>query len=546
MKNAYQIILCFALWTASSLSLLAQNNQPLSVQLKHVTVFRDKAQITSSATASLPEGVTQLQMEGLPAQIDKQSINVTAKGNIIILGVKHQVNYTRPQKKSVRLIQLEDSLTLYTSRLERYTYTKDVLTKEQQMLMSNQAIGGTQTGVSVEKLKQMADFFRTRLTEINEKLMENERNLREAQTQVSRIQNQLNELTNKRNQPSSEIIVSVSAKNNNTPAELELDYIVPNAGWVPVYDLRASEGKNQVQLSYKANVFQRTGVDWNNTRITLSTANPSQGGTQPTLNPMFVSLYQPQPVYDATNARKRQDKAAAAPSVQDALQGQTPGIAIEESETLAEYVQVAETGLSVEFDIALPYTIISGGSPQLVDIQAYELPASYSYLAVPKLDGDAFLTALVSGWEKYNLISGNANIYFGGTFVGESFLDASQTGDTLRLSLGRDKKVLIKREKINEFSSKKTIGSNVRETLTYRITLRNTKKETVRLTLQDQIPVSTDSQIEVELQEAKNAAFTKETGKLSWELTLAPAQSQTIDIRYMVKYPKDKQITGIQ
>ncbi|QHT66781.1 mucoidy inhibitor MuiA family protein [Rhodocytophaga rosea] len=465
MKNAYQVILYFSLWTASSLSLLAQNNQPISAQLKHVTVFRDKAQITSSATASLPEGVTQLQIEGLPAQIDKQSINVTAKGNIIILGVKHQVNYTRPQKKSVRLIQLEDSLTLYTSRLERYTYTKDVLTKEQQMLMSNQAIGGTQTGVSVEKLKQMADFFRTRLTEINEKLIENERNLREAQTQVARMQNQLNELTNKRNQPSSEIIVSVSAKNNNTPAELELDYIVPNAGWVPVYDIRASEGKNQVQLSYKANVFQRTGVDWNNTRITLSTANPSQGGTQPTLNPMFASLYQPEIMYGASNARKKY-KAGAAPSIADDLQGRVPGVAVEESETVADYTQVQETGLSVEFDIALPYTIISGGSPQLVDIQAHELPASYSYLAVPKLDGDAFLTALVSGWEKYNLISGNANIYFGGTFVGESFLDARQTGDTLRLSLGRDKKLLIKREKINEFSSKKTIGSSGKHLLT--------------------------------------------------------------------------------
>src|SRR5690349_16007718 len=171
--------------------------------------------------------------------------------------------------------------------------------------------------------------------------MENERNLRLTQTQLSRIQNQLNEINARRNQPSSENNVSVSAK-NNTPAELELDYIVPNAGWVPVYDLRANEGKNQVQLSYKANVFQHTGVDWNNTRITLSTANPSQGGTQPTLNPMFVSLYQPEPMYDATNARKRQDKAAAAPSVQDALQGQTPGVSVEESETLAEYVQVAE------------------------------------------------------------------------------------------------------------------------------------------------------------------------------------------------------------
>jgi uncharacterized protein (TIGR02231 family) len=319
-----------------------------------------------------------------------------------------------------------------------------------------------------------------------------------------------------------------------------------------VYDLRAKDTRSSVQLSYKAYVRQNTGLDWNKVRLTLSTTNPSLGGTVPTLQPHFVASL-PEPIRVAgynkgkvVHVAEEDEKSleevvvsSEASPVADAAPESPP------SETVADYTTVTESTVSVSFDISLPYSIPSGGNPQLVDISAHELPASYRHFSVPKMDSDAFLLAQVTGWEKYNLLSGTANIYFEGTFVGESFLDANNTKDTLSLSLGRDKKVVVKREKITEFSSRKFIGRHIVETYVYRITVRNTKKQPIQLTIEDQLPVSRDSQIEVALQEAKGATPDKETGKLTWKMDLKAAEARTFDLKYTVKYPKGKPVDGL-
>ena len=211
-------------------------------------------------------------------------------------------------------------------------------------------------------------------------------------------------------------------------------------------------------------------------------------------------------------------------------------------QSTADFTQIEVNDLSVTFDIALPYDIPTGGQPQLVDIARHEVPATYRHFAIPKLDTDAFLVAQLTGWEKYNLLNGSANVYFQGTYVGETQLTTQNTNDTLTLSLGRDKKVIVKRERLNEFSSKRFIGSNIRETVTYRITVRNTKPEAVRLTLEDQVPLSQNSDIEVNVEEASGAKRDQETGKLSWQVDLKPNESRTFDIRFEIKYPKGKTV----
>ncbi len=211
-------------------------------------------------------------------------------------------------------------------------------------------------------------------------------------------------------------------------------------------------------------------------------------------------------------------------------------------QSTADFTEIEVNDLSVSFDIALPYDIPTGGQPQLVDIARHEVPASYRHFAIPKLDTDAFLVAQLSGWEKYNLLNGTANVYFQGTYVGETQLTTQNTNDTLTLSLGRDKKVIVKRERLNEFSSKRFIGSNIRELVTYRITVRNTKPEAIRLTLEDQVPVSQNSDIEVNVEEVSGAKRDQETGKLSWQVDLKPNETRTFDIRFEIKYPKGKTV----
>ncbi|GAB3920671.1 DUF4139 domain-containing protein [Larkinella terrae] len=214
--------------------------------------------------------------------------------------------------------------------------------------------------------------------------------------------------------------------------------------------------------------------------------------------------------------------------------------------TTANFTQASEQPTGVNFEISIPYTILSNNRPQVVDIQTGEVPATYRYTATPKVDQDAFLIATLSGWEKLNLLTGDARTYFEGTYVGESRVDLKQAGDTLTVGLGRDKKIIIKREKTQDFSSRKGLSSSIRDSYTYKITVRNTKSEVVNLTLFDQIPVSTDNRIEVELNDSAGAERNNETGRLTWNLSLKPGENRELVFRYTIKYPKGKQLVNAE
>ena len=169
----------------------------------------------------------------------------------------------------------------------------------------------------------------------------------------------------------------------------------------------------------------------------------------------------------------------------------------------------------------------------------------YSYYCAPKIDNDAFLLAKITGWDKYNLISGDANIFFEDTYVGKSYLNTISTNDTMDISLGRDKNVTVTRTKLVDFCEKKVIGLNKKETSTYEISIRNKKKDAIEIIVEDQIPLSSNNEIVVEATETGKAEYDKVTGKLMWKLKMAPAETQKFKFGYTVKYPKDKILTNL-
>jgi uncharacterized protein (TIGR02231 family) len=163
--------------------------------------------------------------------------------------------------------------------------------------------------------------------------------------------------------------------------------------------------------------------------------------------------------------------------------------------TTAAYTQVTQASTNVLFLISLPYSIPSDGKQYTVAIQDYTVTASYKYYAAPKLDNDAFLLAYITDWEKYNLIDADANIYFEGMYVGKTFINTAITTDTLQLSLGRDKNVSIERNKLKDYTTKKMIASDKKETHAYEIVVKNKKNKDIEIVLQDQIPLSTNKEI---------------------------------------------------
>ncbi|WP_045112904.1 DUF4139 domain-containing protein [Microscilla marina] len=548
MNTNKKTILTFALLLGLVVSSWATDKEKaIKSKIKEVTVFLNRAQVTNTARVSLSAGKTLLVFEGLSTKLAKQSLQVSAKGNLTIMSVKHRINYLKSFSKARRIKQLEDSLEYYQDRIARVGIEKEVLNSEEKMILANKKIGG-QKGVSAQELAEMAAFYRKRLSEIRFAVLRHNKVLRKYRQQKNKIKYQLRVENKNANKPTSEVMVTVSAK-SAINANFELNYIVMNAGWRPIYDLRAKNSKSPIQLSYKAEVFQNTGIDWKNVDITLSTGNPTQSGYKPSLNPWYVNLYYPRPVkldhYSRGKAAgvsvtTEQNKSINA---NDLPPPPPPRALKPRSKTVADFTKVVESTFATKFDISIPYSIPSNGKPQLVDVKSHTLKTLYNRSAVPKLDKDAFLMARLVDWEKFNLLSGKANIYFEGTFVGETYLNANNTKDTLAISLGRDKRIIIDRKQIKDFSSKRFFGSKIKQTYGYEVMVRNTKNEQVELVIEEQIPVSKNNKITVELLEAKGAKVDLTTGKVTWKLTLQPKQASKVLLKYSIKYPKGKQIS---
>lgn len=197
---------------------------------------------------------------------------------------------------------------------------------------------------------------------------------------------------------------------------------------------------------------------------------------------------------------------------------------------------------NVVYKIDEKYSLETDGKTTTIAIKRFDVPALYDYIAVPKLDPSAFLTAKILGWQEYDLQSGETNLYFEGTFLGKTYLDLSAVGDTLSLSLGKDNGIKVSRKLLKEFSAKKFIGGNKTETKEYEITVLNAKKTPVTITVQDQFPVSVTKEIEVKDRNAPEAKVEEDSGLVTWTIALPPSQEKKVRMSYGVKYPKDRNV----
>lgn len=543
MKQFASFIFCIALISSV---FAADEPKPVKSSISDVTVFLSGAQITRHGNTTIPAGVTNLVFNDLPQGIYAESIQVNGKGSFTILSVKHQLNYLKSRQKTKEITMLQDSLELLNDLLLYEQSMLAVYAEEKSMIITNKSIGGQDAGVSIAALKETSDFFRAKLTEIGKAQLQINKKIEGIREDMSRITAQLSLANVLNNTPTSEVIVSVSAKAQTT-ADLTLSYLLYNCGWSPSYDVRATDISNPIDVNYKANVYQNTGEDWNKVKLTLSTGNPSQSGTKPNLTTWYLNFY----VANNYGAGRGlysggTDYKAKASSKAEEAEGNMAmsldEVYIEDAEEAWEYTEVSEGQTNVDYTIDIPYTIPSDNKEYAVDIQKYSLASDYEYYCAPKLDKDAFLLAKVSGWEQYNLLSGNMNIFFEGTYVGKSYLNAASTNDTLDISLGRDKNIVIDRVKLNNFSSKKTIGVNKKETIAWEINVKNKKKQDIKILIEDQFPVSSNKEIVVESIETADAKYNQVTGKLSWLLDLKPAESKKMKLVYSVKYPKDQTV----
>ncbi|MBL0098338.1 MAG: DUF4139 domain-containing protein [Bacteroidetes bacterium] len=307
-----------------------------------------------------------------------------------------------------------------------------------------------------------------------------------------------------------------------TMSSFDFSYVInSNVTWYAFYDIKVKDVNSPVELVYKAKVNQSSGEDWNQVRLSLSTGNPAVGSERPFLNPWYLNFYQPRQMYSLQDKANRMDM----PSAPAVAEGAVMSKAEDQQDMKNVSVIMSENQLSSSFEIQQPYSIPSDGQDYQVEIQKHSLKADYNYIVLPKLDADAFLTARITGWEELSLTAGGANIYFDGAYVGESFVNPAETNDTLEISLGRDKRIVVKREKLKDLSGSKLFGGNKERSLSYDISIKNGKKEAISILLYDQIPLTMQKDIEVKVEELSGGEHNVETGEVKWKLQIPAGET---------------------
>lgn len=211
-----------------------------------------------------------------------------------------------------------------------------------------------------------------------------------------------------------------------------------------------------------------------------------------------------------------------------------------EEESIALQTAVNYQPTTITYEINEPYTILSDNKKYTAEIKRFELPAQYQYYAVLKLDESVYLTAKVTNWQELNLFDGELNLFFEGAYLGKSLLDLQSASDTLDISLGKDKGIVILRKKLKEFSSKQFLSNYKKESRAYDIIVKNNKPYAVNITVLDQLPISNNKEITIEEQFYNEGEIDKNTNIVKWNLTIPSKTERKVQLKYQVKYPKNE------
>ena len=600
MRKYFDLLCLFLLFVLNSFA--ADEINTVGSSIKSVTVYRNGAELVHTAKANLKQGSNELSIEGISNSIDINSLQINCPSAITILGVEFSNQYLLSEVTSPAVKKIMDSVETVRAELEKINISLATTEDLMAVLKSNREIKGSQTGLSVTELVKLMDYYKIKSTEMQNELSALRVRKERRTQQLNKLEQQLQEEQKKNTRSAGRVILQLSAALPGEN-EFTISYLTANAYWTPYYDVKVESINSPIKITYKAKISQTTGIDWKKVKMSLSTSTPTQYGAAPLLKSWFLSYINPVNVMErdlsksnsiqsgldevvvtgygsspgaSTNIRLRgtgtlngnntpiyvvngvemsaadfarlnqnaikevtvlKDESATAIYGSRANNG---AIVVTLKEGLEDYVTVAESELDVTYDIDMPYDVPTNGKQQIATIKEASINGMFQYYAVPKLDKDAFLLTQISEWEKLNLLAGEANIIFEGTYVGKSFIDPNSTNDTLNLTLGKDKRVVVKREKLADFSSVKFLGSNKLQIITYELTVKNNKKDPISFVLKDQYPISTNKEIEVELLESTGAEINKEIAVLTWKLQVAPGESKKVRISYSVKYPKGK------
>ncbi|WP_267740270.1 DUF4139 domain-containing protein [Myroides injenensis] len=529
-------------------SIMGWAQKPVFTQakLESARVYFNSAELTHKANLKLPKGTSEIVITNIADNLNDETIQIGATNDVTVMSVQYSNRFIeeydaaedspliKPVKDSIRLIEIE--LKKISNQLTTERKTIEVLD-------ANMKGGNNQTSSTVE-ISKMVDYYKVKRNQLSnevDRLAEIESKLA---IQLSNLKDRLafNEGNGEKGSKGKIVLHVMSEKEGNVG--LQIKYLTPYASWNPFYELRVDQVNSPVKIIYKADVNQSTGLDWRNVKLSLTSGIANQSNLIPKWSMWFLN-YQNDNVYKVLrNQSTRASNSRKMVTAEYAEVVESPDYKAETFEELSinDYTNINNSQLNVSFDISIPYTIMSNGKNHSVTLNNISIPAEYMYYAAPKLDLNAYLVASIKDYSNYNLLAGEANVVFEGVYVGKTYLDPENTEEVMKLNMGKDPRIVLTRTLVKDKSGTRTLSSKKEQQFLYDIVVRNTKSEGITIQIEDQYPLSSNKDIEVEVTEKSGASINDEKGIVKWDLKLKSNESKTLKFGYQVKYNKDQRV----
>jgi len=533
-KNHFSVHHFLMLPVFWSLSSLASGGSPVKSKVKEVCVFTTGARVMAEGEMLLQKGTQEIQIEGISAFADVNSLTFQCNSEFSLLSLRLMQGNKNASAPGTEAQATEDSIRMVSLKLNRIQNQQTALQEELAMLKANQKIAGT-GGIQTSELEKAAGFFRNRIEDILNRQHDTELMKNKLQDRLNLLQEKLQNLSSEQNSGSMTAVVLLKVPQSGK-ATFQLSYTCGNAGWTPHYDIQAASNQDKITFIAKASVWQNTGINWNDVKLSLSTGSPSNGQGIPEISPWYLSINPTQP--KAKMMHPGRAAAAIAPAMPSAKYEEV-GNAMDFKASSIPESQVSEGVTQTIYELSNSYSLRSNRNAISVDIQKFELLARFQYLCRPRQDKSAFLEARLKDWGKSGLLPGEANLYLDGNYTGKTFFETNSAGDTLSLSFGKDQNISVERKQFKYQQDKNLTGTEKILEAGYDLQVKNRKSTASLMVVEDQIPVSTNTSAEVELLESSGASIDKETGILRWNLNLKGGESASLRFRFKVKFPKN-------
>ena len=505
-----------------SSSVFADNN----ITLDKVTLFLQGAELQGQATVSLKKGESEIVLTGIADGIKPDSINVgfDVKSNVKILSVSLDEKHPKLNENSSEINALDQQLLQLQNKLNTTIVQLKAVNEQIELLKGNRLEKLTKIdNDDLAQLKKVMDFIKTNLVVALDEQYQLQQEIEQLTFQITECQTKIDKQKQAQEALVSAVIVKVHAQNDIT-LPVTLSYITNKAGWKPVYDIQVMDIDSPLQLTYKADIYQNSGIDWQDINFSLSTSQPRESLKSSELWTWHINTLSDEGGFFFSKSdydeKSEKESRSRKPSDED-----FPN----------------ELGVNTQFEVNLPYTIKTNNQSDLLTIQNKEVKAQYHYVATPKIDNSVYLEAKIVDWDKLNLLPGQSSIFFNGKYIGKSFINTKFAKETLDLYLGKDRNISISRYRDNSETLKPlTMGDDVSQRYAYTIDVKNGKSMPINLVVYDQIPVINNKTIKLDDIKYTGANYDKKTGLVTWNFDLNPNETKKINLSFKLTYPKDK------